>query len=215
MGLLEYLKKILGDTEGQAAYDKIQADKENHLLVNPIKEPKYVEKKDVDAANETIKQYKKDIAKRDTDLVTLQGKVKDNEGLNTEIENLKLANKKSSEDYEAKLKQLNFDAKFEKTLESYKTKNPKAIKALLDMEKVKLDGESFLGLEEQLNALKESDSYLFEIENEEEEVIGGTGTIGSTQTKKNTETKNLGTILGEKRAKELTSTKEIEDKFFN
>ena len=170
MGLLEYLKKILGDEEGQKAYDKISKDKDNVLLVDDKKAPKYAEKVDLDTANETLKQYKKDIAKRDKDLLDLQGKVKDNEELNTEIETLKKANQKASEDYETKLNQINFDTKFEKALGAYKPKNAKALKALLDMEKVKLDGENFLGLEDQVKALKESDAYLFG-----EETKGGTG----------------------------------------
>ena len=173
MGLLDYLKKILGDTEGQTAYDKIQADKENHLLVNPIKEPKYAEKTDLDTTNNSITQYKTDIAKRDADLVVLQGKVKDNVEFTTEIENLKKANLKASTEYEATLTQINFDGKFEKALGNYKPKNPKALKALLDMEKVKLDGEAFLGLEDQVKLLKESDPYLFSEEN-----LGGTGSLG-------------------------------------
>ena len=40
-------------------------------------------------------------------------------------------------------------------------KNPKAVKALLDKEKLKLDGETLLGLEDQLKTLRESDAYLF------------------------------------------------------
>ncbi|MBU3171362.1 phage scaffolding protein [Clostridium estertheticum] len=173
MGLLEYLKKILGDTEGQTSFDKIQADKENQLLVNPIKEPKYVDKTILDAANNSVTQYKKDVAKRDKDLLDLQGKVKDNSELTTEIENLKTANLKASTEYEAKLTQMNFDGKFEKALGTYKPKNSKALKALLDMEKVKLDGEAFLGLEDQVKLLKESDPYLFSEEN-----LGGTGSLG-------------------------------------
>ncbi|MCB2300387.1 phage scaffolding protein [Clostridium tagluense] len=173
MGLLEYLKKILGDSEGQIAFDKIQADGENKLLVNPIKEPKYVEKADLDTANNSITQYKTDIAKRDADLLALQGKVKDNVEFTTEIENLKIANLKASTEYEAKLTQMNFDGKFEKALGAYKPKNSKALKALLDMEKVKLDGEAFLGLEDQIKLLKESDPYLFSEEN-----LGGTGNLG-------------------------------------
>ena len=45
-----------------------------------------------------------------------------------------------------------------------KGKNPKAIKALLDMDKIKLDEEGLKGLEDQLASLKTNESYLFETE---------------------------------------------------
>ncbi|MBB6716263.1 phage scaffolding protein [Clostridium gasigenes] len=163
------LKEILG-----ASYDQVPEDlKKKYKDIDLVDSTNYVEKKELDTANETNNQYKKDIAKRDKDLLDLQGKVKDNGELSAEIETLKNANQKASEDYEAILTQIGFDSKFEKALGGYKTKNPKAIKALLDMEKVKLDGENFLGLEDQMKALKESDSYLFA-----EETPGGTGSLG-------------------------------------
>ena len=45
-----------------------------------------------------------------------------------------------------------------------KVKNPKLAKAALDMSIIKLDGEKLLGLTEQIDALKESDGYLFDTE---------------------------------------------------
>lgn len=39
--------------------------------------------------------------------------------------------------------------------------NNKAIKALLDMEAIKYENDNLVGLDEQLKALRESDSYLF------------------------------------------------------
>jgi len=170
----------------------------------------YVEKSELETANKTIKQYKKDIEKRDKDLTDLQSKVKDNEELNTEIENLKKANKKTSEDYEAKLTQLNFDTKFEKALGAYKPKNAKALKALLDMEKVKLDGEDFLGLEEQVKVLKESDSYLFA-----EETPGGTGSIGGGAGSFGTggQEGSLGSRLAKEKAEAVKAT-ESQNNFF-
>ncbi|MCS4446763.1 phage scaffolding protein, partial [Clostridium botulinum] len=47
-------------------------------------------------------------------------------------------------------------------LKSANVRNTKAVKALLNMDNVKLDGENILGLTDQLETLKGSDSYLFE-----------------------------------------------------
>ncbi|MCY6372457.1 phage scaffolding protein [Clostridium ganghwense] len=211
MGLLEYLKKILGDEEGQKAYDKIQADKDNVILVDSKKESKYVEKGKIDSANQTIKDYKQQIKDRDTQLNDLKEKlkdIKDVKELESEIEKLKTENQQTTEKYESKLKQIEFDTKFEKALTSHKPKNTRALKALLDMEKIKLDGDSILGLDDQMKVLKESDAYLFE--DEKSDKGGGTGVIGG-QDKKDAPTETIGARLAKQKAE---NQKNIENEFF-
>ncbi|MBY6900197.1 phage scaffolding protein [Clostridium botulinum] len=212
MGLLEYLKKILGDEEGQKAYDKISKDKDNVLLVDSKKESKYIEKSELDTANNSIKEYKKQLKDRDKQLNDLKDKAKDSEELSQEIENLKADNEKTTKDYEAKLNQINFDTKFEKAIAEYKAKNPKALRALLDMDKVKLVDDTFIGLDEQIKTLKESDAYLFEIE-----TPGGTGNIGgdSSSIVDTDEGKlSLGARLAKERT-EATKVTEAQNKFFS
>jgi hypothetical protein len=213
MGLLEYLKKILGDEEGQKAYDKISKDKDNKLIVEDNKNPKYVEKAELDTANQTIKDYKKQLKDRDTQLNDLQGKVKDNEELAKEIEKLKGDNEKVTKDYESKLNQITFDSKFEKAITGFKPKDTnaaKAIRALLDMEKVKLVDDTFIGLEEQIKGLKESSAYLFE-----QELPGGTGTLGGGQS--SFSTGNDSGSIGEMLAKSKTGNQnnDAQNKFFS
>lgn len=43
-----------------------------------------------------------------------------------------------------------------------KAKNPKLLKLAIDRSKLKLDGDTLSGLEEQVDALRKSDPYLFE-----------------------------------------------------
>lgn len=200
------LSEILGES-----YNQIPEDlKKKYKDVDLVDSSNYVEKTELDTVNETIKQYKKDIAKRDKDLIDLQGKVKDNEELNNEIEKLKTDNEKATKDYEDKLKQINFDTKFDKAVSDYKAKNPKALKALLDMEKVKLIDDAFIGLDEQIKALKESDNYLFE-----EESKGGTGSLGGGAS--SLIDNNKGESIGESIGKlQVSQTKQNEtiDSFF-
>lgn len=224
MGLLEYLKKIFGDEEGQKIFDKLNADQENVLLVDSKKDSKYAEKTELNAANKTIKDYKDQLKNRDKQLEDLQGKVKDNEELTKEIQTLKDANKKVTEDYEAKIKQMNFDSKFDKTLLGYKPKNSKALRALLDMEKVSLDGENFIGLEDQIKSLKESDPYLFEQENitdddkkgggEVGDFKGGTGNIITNTTNPGDKKMSLGERLAKQKS-EAAKAAEAQNKFFS
>ncbi|MCT4593172.1 MAG: phage scaffolding protein [Anaeromicrobium sp.] len=212
MGLLEYLKKILGDEEGQKAFEKIKADNENVLLVDSKEESKYVEKSKLNDANSTIRDYKKQLKDRDKQLEDLKGKAEGNEDLTKEIEKLKGENKKVTEDYEAKLKEKDFNYALDRALTDAKVKNPKAVKALLNLENIKLDGNDLIGLKEQMEKVKESDSYLFEERQE-----GGTGTIGSNiSSSTNTndkEPKSLGEKLAAEKA-EATKASETLNSFF-
>lgn len=200
------LSEILGEHFKQIPEDLQKEYKDIDL----VDSSNYIDKKELDTANETIKQYKKDIAKRDKDLVDLQGKVKDNEELNAEIENLKAANKKASEDYESKLNQITFETKLEKKLGEFRPRNLGILKKALDLEKIKLDGEDFLGLEDQVKALKESDPYLFV-----EETPEGTGNIGGGVGSFGTDGQegSLGSRLAKEKAEAVKAT-ESQNNFF-
>lgn len=82
---------------------------------------------------------------------------KDNETLQTRVGEYEIKVK----EYEKQIKDMQFNYALEGVLKSANVRNTKAVKALLNLENVKLDGENLLGLKEQLDSLKESDSYLF------------------------------------------------------
>lgn len=201
------LKEILGKAFSQIPED-LQKKYENIDLVDGSN---VVEKKTYEELEKTAKQYKKDIEKRDKDLLDLQDKAKGNEDLNNEIERLKGENKKANEEYEAQIKQFKFEAALEKKLGEYKPKNLGILKKALAMDKISLDGENLLGLDEQITKLKESDAYLFG-----EEVKGGTGNLGGGSglvDDKNGQL-SLGARLAEQR-KSATQVTETQNKFFN
>lgn len=108
-----------------------------------------------------------------------------------EYENYKKGSIKQ-EDYEAKVKEIqeeadkkikqnNFNNKLAMKLVSKEVnaRDSKDIIANLDISKISLDGENFIGLDEQIKDLKEKKSYLF---NQEETVITGQGDNGKTKT---------------------------------
>ena len=101
-------------------------------------------------ANNTIKGLKDTVAKFD----------------GVDIEKLK----KDASDWETKyntdIAAVKLDSAVNMALVEAKAKNPKLAKAALDMSLVKLDGENLVGLTEQLDNLKKSDGYLFDIETE-------------------------------------------------
>lgn len=118
----------------------------------------------------------------------LEGKVQTltetNTNIQTEYDNYKKGSitqeeyetkvKEIQEEADNKVKQNNFDSKLAVKLMSKEinAKDVVDIKANLDMSKISLDGENFIGLDEQINSLKERKDYLF---NKEETIITGSG----------------------------------------
>lgn len=111
-----------------------------------------------------IKDLQDQIKQRDDQLEDLKGKAAGNEDLQKQIQTLQDQNKQLQQDYEAKIQKQQFEFSLEKALTAAKVRNAKAVKALLDTEVIKLDGDKLLGLDEQLKNIKESDPYLFEEE---------------------------------------------------
>jgi len=75
---------------------------------------------------------------------------------------------------EANISKLKFDHALDGALQSAKAKNPKAVKALLNMDILQLqDDGAIAGLEEQLGNLKSEQDYLFESEQPEPKVVTG------------------------------------------
>lgn len=112
--------------------------------------------------NDEIKELKDQLASRDSQLEELKKQVTDNAELTTKIQELQSENEKVVTEYEAKLTQKEFDYALDGALRDAKAKNPKAVKALLDIQAVKLADGKIEGLEDQLKALRTSDDYLFE-----------------------------------------------------
>ncbi len=167
---MDWLKEILkkaGIEEGKL--DSVIGDINKEL-------PKYFIPKDkYNEVAEAKKKLEEDIQERDNQLEQLKNAASNNEELKNQIEELQEANRRAAEEWQAKMAQMQLDFAIEKALAAVKAKNVKAVKALLDMEKVKLDGEQLLGLDDQLKTLKETDPYLF---GDSGKVGGGTNPPG-------------------------------------
>src|SRR5690625_7054521 len=107
----------------------------------------------------------KQLTERDEQLEEL--KKVDAEGLQAKIDELQQVNEQTKTEYEEKLQQQAFEHRLENTLKDSGVSNVKDVKALLDTETIKLDGETLLGLDDQLKGLQESDPYLFAQRSEE------------------------------------------------
>ena len=149
----------------------IEEEKVDGTIADINKElPKHFMPKDkYNEVAEAKKKLETDIQERDKQLEQLKNAAGNSEELKAQIEQLQAENQKAAEEWQAKMAQMQLDFAIEKALAAAKAKNPKAVKALLDLEKVKLDGDKLLGLDDQLKELQKSDAYLF----------GESGKVGS------------------------------------
>ena len=150
------LKELLGDL-----YDQVITKLgDNKIAI--VSDGNWIPKEKFDSVNEEKNTYKNQVSERDTQLTELKKAAKGSEELSTKIGELQELNKTTSREYEDKLKQQKKDFALELKLRDSKAKNPKAVKALLSVDKILInDDGTITGLDEQLTALKESDGYLF------------------------------------------------------
>jgi uncharacterized protein YlzI (FlbEa/FlbD family) len=208
--IMPKLSKILG-----ASFTQIPENiQKKYKDIDLVDSKNYVEKTELDTVNNSIKDYKKQLKDRDKQLEDLKEKAKGNEELTAEIERLKDENKNVAKDYEAKIEKLNFDTRLDKALTGAKAKNPKTVKALLNLENLKLDGEDIIGLKEQIETLKESDGYLFDensTETNSNAGAGGTGNIDNPGSSATDKVMNIGERLAKQRSEQQKAAKGIDD----
>lgn len=145
----------LGLTEEQA---------EKVLSANTEQLKGFIPKARFDEVNNAKKQAEKDLSDRDKQLETLKNSTGDVETLKNTIKQLQNENKASKEQYEANISKIKLDNAIDNALGNAKAKNSRAVRALLDMEKIKFENDNLSGLDEQLKVLKEAEDskFLFE-----------------------------------------------------
>ena len=145
----------LGLTEEQA---------EKVLSANTEQLKGFIPKARFDEVNNAKKQAEKDLSDRDKQLETLKNSTGDVETLKNTIKQLQDENKASKEQYEANISKIKLENAIDNALGNAKAKNSKAVRALLDMEKIKFENDNLSGLNEQIEALKEAEDskFLFE-----------------------------------------------------
>ncbi len=125
----------------------------------------YVEKSKHDEVVEENKTLKTSVSDRDKQLETLKASAGDNEELKKQIETMKQQNAEQEKAHKAELAQLKLDNAIENALTVAGAKNSKAVKALLDVSKVKLGEDGKLsGWDDQIKAIQKSDAYLFNMQ---------------------------------------------------
>jgi len=160
---MEVLKELLGDLYTEEIGKKV-GDKK--LII--LDEGKFIPIDKFNAKIEEVKQQKEQLDEYKKQLKDLEKKAKGNEELEKTIKDLRAENEKKDANYQATIKAQKKDFAIQSAIKEAQGKNVKAIKALLDTDKITVDDSGIVGLSDQLKAIKESDAYLFG----EDKVVG-------------------------------------------
>ena len=125
------------------------------------------QKKQLEEASKNYQKQLEELTKNNADV----------EALNKLVEQLQLSNKELETNHKQEMDRLQFNFALENALNSAKSKNNKALKALLDMNSIKYQEGKFEGLQEQIEALQKDASYLFDLDTAPQNT-GGLGNFG-------------------------------------
>lgn len=118
-------------------------------------------KGDLSTAQTEVASYKEQLAQRDKDILALKDSSGSKKALEDKISQMELDYKTEKETLQNKIAETKLNSALDLTLTQANVRNPKAVKALLELDKVKLTDNGLEGLDEQITALKETESYLF------------------------------------------------------
>lgn len=170
---MEWLKKLL-ETAGidNTKIDGIVTEFNKESAKHLIPKEKYNE------VAEAKKQLDLDIAARDLQLEELSKTAGASDSLKAEITRLQTDNQAAADKYAADLKDLTLTNAI-KTALNGKVHDEGLAAGLIDREKLVLDGDKVVGLDEQLTGLQESKAFLFKSdESQQQTQTGFQGKVG-------------------------------------
>ena len=176
--MLEILKKC--GIEEEKANEVVKAMNEAKIYTTNLEnvDVRYnklqEQKKQLEEASKNYEEKLKELSKNNADV----------EALNKMIEQLQLSNKQLVDTHSEEMYNLQFDFALENALNNAKSKNNKALKALLDMDSIKYQDGKFDGLQEQIEVLQKDASYLFGLETAPANT-GGLGSFGRNSSSEN------------------------------
>jgi len=159
------LKKLLGEELFEQVEAKLKEvdDKDVELFIASENDGDFVRRNRLNEESDKVKELRSQLQDYDTQIEDLKKHADASSELQDKIKEIQDAKKEEVESLNNKLRQKTLDNEVEKELIKRKARNPKAVKALLDNDTIKLEeDDSIIGLSEQLDKLQESDDYLFE-----------------------------------------------------
>ena len=140
-------------------------------VLDAVKE--YVPKTQLAEVERERDGLKATVAERDTQLETLKKSSGDNETLQKQIADLQKANEDQQKAHEAEIAQLRLDNAVEAAILAAGGKNVKAVRALMDADKLRLEKDGTVtGLSDQIKAIQKSDAYMFAEKQQQQQFKG-------------------------------------------
>ena len=153
-GLSELLKKHKDGTIDDAQFE---------VELNKALPEDWIPKSKYNELNESKKLSDENLKKANATLEELKGKAGLSEEYKAQIDALKTEAKKAEEAHKATITQMKRDSAIESALTSAKARNTKAVRALLDEGKLVLNDDGTLsGINEQIEAVKKDNAFLFD-----------------------------------------------------
>jgi translation elongation factor EF-G len=175
MVLIMDLKKLLGEELFEQVEAKLKEvdDKDVELFIASENDGDFVRRNRLNEESDKVKELRSQLQDYDTQIEELKKHADTSSELQDKIKEIQDAKKEEVESLNNKLRQKTLDNEVEKELIKRKARNPKAVKALLDNDTIKLEeDDSIIGLSEQLDKLQESDDYLFESDDKKKKKAG-------------------------------------------
>lgn len=161
---MEFLKEILGDAYAEFekkvnAYN--EANKDKPIKIANLSTGEYVSKDKHTTLETEANGYKTQLSSLNEQIETLKKATGTDETLKVKLQELQDKYDTDTETLNKQLEGIKFDSTLELALTGSGAKSTKALRGLLDMDKIKLDGDTLIGLDEQLKSIQETESYLF------------------------------------------------------
>lgn len=121
----------------------------------------YVSKDQFNAKNDKLKSVEGELSKVRGEIDNLQKANANNDELKKQIDALKADSDKRTAEYEAKIKSMEIDSIVNAALSGVKSKNNKAVRALLDLTDAQVENGEIKGLKKQLDLVVKENPYLF------------------------------------------------------
>lgn len=161
---MDFLKGILGEQyEAFEAAIKAhnEANKDKPVKLADLSTGSYVHRDKYADAETKLKSYEKQVEELSAAVEEFKGKGGDDD-FKKQLEEVEAAYQKKLDDLKDTLEKERFSSKVEEVLMASNAKNTKALRALIDMDSVKLEDGSLVGIAEQIEAIKKDNDYLFD-----------------------------------------------------
>lgn len=155
---MEFLKDILGEELFAQVAEKL-SENESIKLAN-IADGQYIPKSKFDAERSGAKALK-------TQIEELQGRITELQNENAGADTLKVQLAQIQRDLEAKdaqIKAQRMDFALMEAARAHKAKDPEIIAQMIDRSQIAEQGDGYIGMDEQLDAIAKAYSYMFESE---------------------------------------------------